>query len=139
MFWDTSALIRCYAPLESGHAKAMNFLLAEKRHRASAFIVPELVSAVVRRLGRDRRNRNALLKTIGGHVAYFDLVQVDEEHLEGATRLIKAHSLRAADALHLASAIILSRGLGMRRIPFVTADGEQAAAARAERLKVFEL
>jgi predicted nucleic acid-binding protein len=139
MFWDTSALIRCYAPLEPGHARARNFLLAERGHRASAFIVPEVVSAVVRKLGRDKRNREALLKTIGEHLAYFDLVTIDEEHLKVTSRLIRSHFLRAADALHLASAILLARGLGKRRMPFLTADAEQARAARAEKLKVFEV
>ena len=139
MFWDTSALVRCYAPLEPGHARAMNFLLAEKGHRASAFIVPELVSAVVRKLGRDRRNRDALLKTIEEHLEYFNLANVDEEHLKVTSRLIRSHSLRDGDALHLASAIIFGRGLGKRRIPFLTADAEQAAAAKAEKLKVIEI
>jgi predicted nucleic acid-binding protein len=139
MFWDTSALIRCYSPLEPGHARARNFLLAEQGHRASAFIVPELVSAVVRRLSRDKRNREALLKAIDEELAYFDLASVDEEHLKVSTRLIRIHSLRAGDALHLASATILAKGLGSRRMPFLTADREQAAAARAEKLKVFEI
>ena len=139
MFWDTSALVRCYAPLEPGHSRARNFLLAQGGHRASAFIVPEVVSAVVRKLGRDKRNREALLRTIEGHLEYFDLVTIDEEHLKVTSRLIRAHFLRAADALHLASAIILGRGLGKRRLPFLTADAEQATAARAEKLEVFEI
>jgi predicted nucleic acid-binding protein len=70
---------------------------------------------------------------------YVDLVNVDEEHLKFTSRLIRAHFLRAADALHLASAIILGRELGKRRTPFLTADPDQAAAARAEKLKVVEI
>jgi len=139
MFWDTSALVRCYDPGESAHARARNFLLAEKGHKASAFIVPELVSAVVRKLGRDKRNREALLKTIHEHLAFFTLSTLDEEHLEFTTRLIKRYSLRAGDAVHVASALILRKGLGKRTLAFVTADGEQAEAAREEKLKVFQL
>lgn len=139
MFWDTSALVRCYDPGEPGHARATNFLLAERAHDASAFIVPELVSAVVRKLGRDKRNRDALLKTIEGHLAFFDLSAVAEGHLQEAVRLIKKYSLRAADALHVASALILRKDLGRRSLAFITADREQAEAARYERLKVFEL
>ncbi|HXX93070.1 MAG TPA: type II toxin-antitoxin system VapC family toxin [Planctomycetota bacterium] len=139
MFWDTSALVRCYDPGEPDHGRARSFLLAERVHEASAFIVPELTSTVVRKLGRDRRNRDALLKTIKGHLAFFDLSAVAEGHLEEATRLIKTYSLRAADALHVASALILRKELGRRSLAFLTADREQAQAARSERLKVFEL
>jgi predicted nucleic acid-binding protein len=139
MFWDTSALVRCYDPSESSHERARNFLLSQKGHQASAFIVPELVSAVVRKLGRDKRNREALLKTIDDHLAFFTLSALDEEHLEQSTRLIKRYSLRAGDAVHVASALILRRGLGKRTLAFLTADAEQAKAARAEKLKVFEI
>lgn len=139
MFWDTSALVRCYDPGEPDHGRARNFLLAERAHEASAFIVPELVSAVVRKLGRDKRNRDALLRTIDDHLAFFDLSAVAEAHLEEAARLIKKYSLRAADALHVASALILRKELSRRSLAFLTADREQAEAARGERLKVFEL
>lgn len=139
MFWDTSALIRCYDPSEPGHGRARNFLLAEQSHRASAFIVLELVSAVVRKLKRDKRKRDAILKTIEGHLAFFDLSLVAEGHLDEAARLVKKYSLRAADALHVASALILRKDLGRRTFAFLTADREQAEAARNEKLKVFEL
>jgi predicted nucleic acid-binding protein len=139
MFWDTSALIRSYDPNEPGHERARNFLLSQKAHKASAFIVPELVSAVVRKLGRDKRNREALLQTIDEHLAFFHLSAIDERHLEESTRLVKRYSLRAADALHVASALILRKSMTIRSFPFLTADGEQAEAARAEKLKVFEL
>ena len=113
--------------------------MSEKGHQGSAFLVPELVSAVVRKLGRDKRNREALLLTINEHLAYFTLSAVDEEHLDQATRLIKRYSLRAGDAVHVAAALILRKGLGKRSLAFLTADVEQAEAAREEKLKVFEL
>jgi len=138
VFWDTSALVRCYDPGESGHPRAMNFLLSEKGHQASAFIVPELVSAVVRKLGRDKRNREALLRTIDRHLAFFDMSSITEEHLDESVRLIKRYNLRAGDALHLATALILRRDLGKRSMGFLTADREQAEAGRGEKLKVFE-
>jgi len=139
MFWDTSALVRCYDAGEPGHTRAMNFLLAERVHEASAFIVPEVTSAVVRKLGRDRRNRDAFLRTIDGHLSFFDLSAVAEGHMGEAVRLTKKYSLRAADALHVASALILRKELGRRSLAFLTADRQQAEAARGERLKVFEV
>jgi predicted nucleic acid-binding protein len=101
--------------------------------------VPELVSAIVRKLGCDRPNREALLKSIGEHLAFFDMTAVNEGHLDDAIRLVRKYTLRAGDALHLASALILRKVLGLRSFAFLTADREQAEAARAENLKVFEL
>jgi predicted nucleic acid-binding protein len=139
MFWDTSALVRCYDPAEPGHERARNFLVSQKDHKASAFIIPELVSAVVRKLGRDKRNREALLETIEQHLSFFHVSAVDQQHLDETARLVKRYSLRAADALHVASAVILRKAMATRSIAFLTADVEQAKAARAEKLKVFEL
>src|SRR5204863_788451 len=64
---------------------------------------------------------------------------VDEGLLDDATRLVRKYALRAGDALHLASALFLRKALGSRSFAFLTADREQAGAARAEKLKVFEL
>jgi predicted nucleic acid-binding protein len=139
MFWDTSALIRCYDPGEPRHERARNFLRSQKGHLASAFIVPEIVSAIVRKLGRDKRKRDALLDTVDGHLAFFHLSDVDERHLDETARLARRHSLRAADALHLASALLLRKAMASRSFSFLTADYEQAEAARVEKLKVFEL
>jgi predicted nucleic acid-binding protein len=53
--------------------------------------------------------------------------------------MVERHALRAGDALHLASAIVLTKELGRRQFRFVTADTEQADAAKAENLKVVAL
>ncbi len=137
--WDTSALVRCYSPLENGYERAKNFLLSGEDHAASEFITLEVASAVVRKLGRDRRNREALLGDVEKHLGYFDLMVVSAGHMELAGRMVRRHSLRAADALHLATGLLVARDLGRRRLSFLTADALQAAAARAEHLKVIEL
>ena len=139
IFWDTSALVRCYSPLEVGHERAKNFLLSEKGNKASALIEPELTSAIVRRLGRDKRNRESLLAEIKQHLEYFDLVNVGDDQIAKANALVRTYFLKALDALHLASALSLSRELGQKRMVFLTGDADQASAARAERFKVIEL
>jgi uncharacterized protein len=137
IFWDTSALLRCYEPAGVGHSRARNFLLREK-HLACSLIRVEAVSAVVRRFGRDQRNARALVKTIEEHLRSFTLVPVSEDLMERAGEIVWKHRLRAADAIHVAAARTLARELGRTRFRVATADGGQAAAARAEGLKVLE-
>jgi predicted nucleic acid-binding protein len=92
-----------------------------------------------RRFGRDRGTLSALLKALEGHLAYFDLSPVDDRVLDAAILLIERYALRAADALHLAAAVLLSRDIGRRQLRFATLDAEQAAAATAAGLRVLRL
>lgn len=54
---------------------------------------------------------------------------------DGACRLLRAHPLRAADALQLSAALRLSDELG-EPVEIVCLDSRLADAARAERLRV---
>lgn len=139
IFWDTSALVKCYAALEADHARAKNLLRSKTEHAGSVLLRPELMSAFIRRLGRDRRVREALLATIEDHLTHFHLVLLGEAQLDKSVVLIKRHALRAADAIHLAAAMLLARDLGRRSLRFTTADALQAKAAREEGLQVTEL
>lgn len=136
IFWDTSALIRCYEPKDRGHARAKNLLLRETGHKACSLIRIEAISGIVRRFSKDKEVRATLLKLLDEHLRHFDLVPMDEDLVELGTKLVRAHALRAGDALHLAAAIRLSRELGRRRFRFASADDEQADAAEAEGIRV---
>ena len=139
IFWDTSALIKSYGTLETDHQRARNLLLKEKGHLGSVFIRPETVSGIVRKLGSDRRVRESLLGLLEEHLKHFDLVPIDDDQIKLSVRMIRKHRLRAADAIHLAAVMGLSRELGKRKLRFATADGLQARAARREGLRVIEL
>lgn len=52
-----------------------------------------------------------------------------------AVRLLRTHSLGAADALQLAAALSLSQG-GAPGLPFLTADARLANAAEIEGLSI---
>ena len=73
------------------------------------------------------------------HLDHFDLSPLDERVLEKGIELVNHHALRAADAIHLAAAILLARDLGRRQMRFTTVDTEQAKAASAEGLRVIRL
>lgn len=137
--WDTSALIRCYSPRESDHARALNLLRNEQRQAGSAFLRIEAAGVIARRTGPDRRLRNSFLQTLEEHFARFEFVPVEGVQLDRALDLVRRHALGGADALHLAAALTLARETGRRTLRFATADEAQAAAARAEGLKVLAL
>lgn len=139
IFWDTSALLRCYEANEPSHVRAKNLLLREKGHVGSALIRLEAVSGIRRRFARDKGMLSTLVRTVRGHLDHFDLAPLEERVLDKAMAVIERHALRAGDALHLASAILLSKDLGRRQFRFATVDDEQGIAASAEGLKVIQL
>ena len=139
IFWDTSALIKSYGTLEVAHERAKNLLIREKGHKGSSLLWPETVSGIVRKLGSNRRVRESLLGLLEKHLKHFDLLPITDDQIELSVKLVRKHRLRAADAIHLAAALLLSRIIGRKRIRFATADAAQADAARGEELKVIEL
>ena len=138
IFWDTSALIKCYGA-EIDHPRAVNLLTREKSHKGCALLRIETISGLVRRSGLDSALRDSALALAEEHLKTFDLVPIDGPLLEEGIRLARKHSLRAADALHLAAVVRLIREIGRRTLHFATADGEQADAAARERVKVIRL
>ncbi|MBI3858187.1 MAG: type II toxin-antitoxin system VapC family toxin [Planctomycetes bacterium] len=138
-FWDTSALLRCYEGNEPLNERARNFLLDRKLRFASALLRIEAISGIRRRFSRNKAQGAGLLRLLEGHLRHFSLVPLDEGVLRAAEGLLDRHPLRAADALHLSSAILLARELDRRQFRFVTADGEQLSAAKAEGLRVISL
>lgn len=68
-------------------------------------------------------------------MASFYVVEISPEVSTLACRLLTNHKLRAADALHLASAVLVSRRIGSG-CQFVGFDGDLNAAARREGLEL---
>ncbi len=136
IFWDTSALVRCYEGNEATQPRAKNFLLRGERHLGSVLIRIEALSAMRRRFARDRAPHASLRQLLSQHLKTFDLSPIDERVLETGERLVERHGLRAVDALHVSTALLLSKDLGRRQFRFLTADGDQAHAAKRENLKV---
>lgn len=138
IFWDSSALAKCYLVQETGYVRARNLLLRERSHKGSALLRPEATSGIVRRLGPDRRLRDSLLRLLGEHLKDFDLLPVDDAQIDHAVTLIRRHALTAADAIHLSTALALAREIGRSRFRFATADRQQGSAAGAEGLRVVD-
>lgn len=135
IFWDTSALVRCYAAREAGHDRAMSFLASRERMSGSVLLLPEVSGALSRLAGANRALAAGLLRKFREDVAVFELLPTDIAHAELAARFAGEQRLRGADAVHLATACLFAREF-RRGFHFVTSDVDQAAAARSEKLRV---
>jgi predicted nucleic acid-binding protein len=136
IFWDTSAWVRRYEKGDPCQERAQNLFDRAARQFGSELLPIEVLSAAV----RTRRLRAAglapVLKAIRAETAILNLVSISES-LGEAERIVVRRGLRAADAITVAGAVLACRRIA--RMPLVTADDEQAAAARAEGLRVIRL
>jgi predicted nucleic acid-binding protein len=135
-FWDTSAFIAAHDALSPVFDRARGLLKQKTLHTASALIQPEAISAMTRRLKPDETAIDAACSRVRHSLSFLDLFDVDSEVLQFSTEIARKHHLRGADAVHLATALTIARGFGRRGFYFLTLDREQAAAARARKLKV---
>ena len=133
ILWDTSALLSGLVEGEPGHARALNLLEGSERNGGSLLLRPELAGALL------RRGRHATLDAFSSEWRRFSLLNLDEGQAALTERLIRRHRLKGFDAVHVAAALTLLQSIKRPRPTFVTADRAQAAAARAEGLRVIEL
>ncbi len=132
-FWDASAVVPLVvAEKETRHCRS---LLAEDAEMVVWLLTPlEVISALTRRLResslklpdfRKAKEQLVLLERV-----WSEVVSVESAR-ERARRLLESHSLRAADALQLAAAIIVSEDKP-QHLSFVTLDSRLALAAERE-------
>ena len=135
-YFDTSVLVKRYVR-EKGTARAQS-LLRRYRFLSSAVVPLEVMSALCRRRAMEQlaeRDFTAIVSRIREDRRYWELVEVSPLVLDRAEELIQRMSLRALDAVHVASALAFETASGIR-IPFVTADGRQRDAAGQVALNV---
>lgn len=134
-YFDSSALAKSY--LEEADSPAV---LTRLEHPAatSRLAHPEVASAIVRR-GREGKltpeRRDRMLHTLDRDMSDLLIVELTAEVVTAAKGMLTRNTLRAADAIHLASCVSLSYELGTD-IPFVAFDARLRAAAMAEGLQV---
>jgi len=128
-YFDTSVLVKRYVD-EPGAALA-RALLRRYEFLSSTLAPVEALSALVRR----RRNGEmtakdfaAITERLRKDRAMWELVGIGTELLEQAEEVVCSTGASTLDAIHLASARSVCV-LSGQRIPFVTADARQRAAA----------
>lgn len=135
-YFDTSVVVKRYVE-EVRSAQARGFM---RRYRLlSSVITPvETVSAVCRRHRAGELSLtdfDAILARLRTDRAHWELVELSLPIRQRAEQLLQQTALRALDALHIASALIVQEDSGTA-LPFVTANERQRTAAAGAGLRV---
>jgi predicted nucleic acid-binding protein len=134
-FLDTSALAKRYIA-EPGSEKVLALCQQADSLVVSIICLPELISALAR-LVREKKlamaNYRKLKRDAIADLADAYICQITPEVIDLGISLLEQHSLRAMDALHLASALASEPDI------FVSADHRQHLAARKAGLKILDV
>ena len=141
-YLDTSALVKRYDPEEPGAEEVRALFTRVRAVLTSSLAMVEAISAfrIKERQGVFTPEEVRLaVEALEAHAALqYRLVPPRPAVLREAKRLLLRHKLRAYDALHLATALVVARvgGVESGKLLFFTADEDQARAAEAEGLAV---
>ncbi len=133
-YFDASALAKRY--VAEPHGSELASLLSDGFAVTSRLSESEIASALARRHregGLSRAARDRLVQVMQKDLASLYVVEVTSEVSALACTLLMRHKLRAADALHLGSALSLASRSGLE-IQFVGFDLAQNEAAAREGL-----
>ena len=135
-YFDASALAKRY--LQEEHSDAVNRLLVQGLSTTSRISEAELASALARRHREGRlskEQRDQFISSMERDMGSLYVIEVSPEVSSLACRLLVNHVLRAADALHVASALMLARR-AEKGVQFIAFDKHLNNAARLEGLEV---
>ena len=135
LFADSSALAKRYIADEK--SEDLDKLLERSSNLAiSVLCVPEIISGLCRRR-RERfvtPSQYATAKNaLNADLADATVINIVDEVLITSIQLLESSSLRAADAIHISSALL------WRADVFVSADERQCAVAKKSGLEVVRL
>ena len=139
-FWDTSAIVPLLV-LEDRTPLVTRVMRDDPAAAVWWVTLVECASALARleREGRLAEPEQAAARARLSRTARtWTEVPPQERIRDQADRLVRLHPLRAADALQLAAALVLS-DFEPKTLPFVTLDDRLAQAARREGFEVLGL
>jgi predicted nucleic acid-binding protein len=135
IYFDTGALAKNYV-WEDGSPHVAKLILETPENATSKLAYAEILSALVRRTKSgdlSRQKMKEVINRFGDDWNSFLIVDLHDHLLPIVKRVIQKHQLKAADSIHLASAIWLRMAL-KEDITFASSDLNLLKAARAERL-----
>lgn len=139
IYLDSSALVKRYVS-EDGSDRIDSILAFAPLAATSKLTYPEIVSAFSRKhAAREIPTRwfNRLVDHFEADWDRLVIVEIQDDLLPLMKTLIKRHRLRAADSVHLATALWLGSAL-RENVTFVSSDLPLLAAAGAERLSTVD-
>lgn len=136
-FFDSSAIVAAYSG--QANSERARELLGSSAVVVSRLAEVETISALAR-LARERSTpdvrRDAVISAFLTDLETWNIVEVVEEVTSAARGILVRHPLRAADAVHLASALMAQSRLADGLDAFVAFDRQLLDAARREGLTV---
>jgi len=135
IYFDTSALAKNYV-VEDGSPHVAKLILENPEIATSKLTYAEILSAVVRRTKSGDLSRQKMKEVIDKFENDWKsllIIDLHDDLLPIIKRVIEKHQLKAADSIHLASAIWLKISL-KEDIAFASSDLNLLKAAEAERL-----
>jgi len=139
-FWDTSAIVPLLV-LED-RTPLVARVMRDDPAVAVWWVTRVECASALARLEREGRlaepEQNAASARLSRTARTWTEVPPQERVRDQADRLVRLHPLRAADALQLAAALVLS-DFEPKSLPFVTLDDRLASAARREGFEVLDL
>jgi uncharacterized protein len=137
IYFDASALAKKYLKKEKGRNKVIELLESNPQHLVSSALTNlEITSALTRR----QQDISGFDKTIQSFLddwESFIVWTIDDPLIGSAATLIRTHRLKAADAIHLATACSIRKHI-KDKLLFVSSDRELLAAANKEGLLVID-
>ena len=139
LYLDTSALVKIYVEEPRSTVVRENVKQAEGL-ATSRIAYAEARAAFARKRrehGLSRADYRFVVNDLDQDWADYFIVDVSEGVVKAAGILAESHALRGADAIHLASAVTLSKQAG-ESVAFSCFDGRLATAAVKEDLRVMK-
>jgi predicted nucleic acid-binding protein len=137
LYLDTSALVKIYVEEPKSVIVRENVKQAEGLATSRiAYVEARAAFARKRReRGLSRADYRTLVNDLDQDWLDYFVVDVSEGVVQAAGNLAEHYALRGADAIHLASAVMLAKEAG-ESITFYCFDGRLTDAARKEELQV---
>ncbi len=140
IYLDTSALLKLY--VEESGAEAVRQAIVEDPQRAFSIIgVVEFASAVWRKVREDGLGSSEAIELVRDffedieHFVVVPLVDPRNALMLEAFQLCQEERLRAADSIHLATALMLSRQPSITTLRFLSSDRRLVEAAARRGLE----
>lgn len=141
-YFDTSALVKQYFLLETGSTTVRELLKSGEKVFTAVLTYTETHAAFAR-----RRREGKLSPHVTRRLALrfdkdwetYEVVLLSQDVLTLARQILYRHPLRSADAVHLASALLLARKTPEPPLEFVCADQRLSTAASNEGLQPIDV